>query len=407
VPDGAVDVVVVGGGPAGCSAALRLAAAGRRVLLCEAHAYPRDKLCGEFLSPECGPELEALGVWEAVRALAPERIDTACLTAPSGARWETRLPVPAWGLSRRALDAALAARAREAGVEVREGATVTGIVGNLHVGFRVEVTHLSHGADEGGEARYTVAARAVVAAHGKRAALDRALGRRFLARPQPFIALKRHFTGPPLPGRIELHTFPGGYCGMSALEGAAGGQAGAANVCLLAHASAWGRAAAAGSEAPETFVRWMRTQNPRLEEWLAQAAPLGERWLSIAQVPFGRKRAVVNDVFMTGDAAGLVAPLAGDGIAMALRGGALAAEHLLRSLDGGSSAAQARAGYARAWRREFGSRLRVGVLAQACLLRPAVFALVVPLLNAWPALGRFFVARTRDLRAVGQVYTRP
>ncbi len=394
--DSEFDVVVAGGGPAGCSAAIHLAAAGSRVLLCEAHPYPHDKLCGEFLSPECVPLLNELGVWPTVGALAPALIDTACLTAPGGAAWETRLPAPAWGLTRRALDAALAERARAAGVDLREGVTVSGIEGNLRDGFRVELITRE-------AARAPVRARAVIAAHGKRAGLDRVLDRRFLARPQPFLALKRHFHGPPLPGRIELHTFPGGYCGMSALEGAAGGGEGAANVCLLAHTSAWQRTGAKGPKAADMFIGWIRTQNPRLEAWLGRATPLGDRWLSIAQVPFGPKRAVVGEVLMAGDSAGLVAPLAGDGIAMALRGGQMAAEHIQRFLEGESPPAAITASYARAWRREFGGRVRVGRLAQALMLRPDIFGLALRLLNAVPSLGRYFVTRTRDLQGVADV----
>jgi flavin-dependent dehydrogenase len=331
-----------------------------------------------------------------VRALAPALIDTACLTSPGGAAWETRLPASAWGLTRRALDAALAERARKAGVDLREGVTVSGIEGSLQDGFRVKLATREAG-------RGPVRARAVIAAHGKRASLDRVLDRRFLARPQPFLALKRHFHGPPLPGRIELHTFPGGYCGMSALEGAAGGSEGAVNVCLLAHTSAWQRAGVKGPHAAEAFIEWIRTKNPRLEAWLSRATPLGSRWLSIAQVPFGPKRAVVGEVLMAGDAAGLVAPLAGDGIAMALRGGQLAAEHTRRFLRGERPPAAMTAQYALAWQQEFGGRVRVGRLAQALMLRPGMFGLALRLFNAAPSLGRYFVARTRDLRGVADV----
>ena len=394
--DSAFEVVVAGGGPAGCSAAIHLAAAGVRVLLCEARPYPHDKLCGEFLSPECAPLLNELGVWPAVRALSPALIDTACLTAPGGAAWETRLPAPAWGLTRRALDAAMAEQARAAGADLREGVTVNNIEGSLTDGFRVELLTREAG-------RAPVRARAVIAAHGKRASLDRVLDRRFLERSQQFLALKRHFHGPHLPGRIELHTFPGGYCGMSALEGAAGGTAGAANVCLLAHTSAWERAGAKGPHAAELFMKWIRTQNPRLEAWLSRATPLGDRWLSIAQVPFGPKRAVVGDVLMAGDAAGLVAPLAGDGIAMALRGGQLAAKHIRRFLAGARAPAAMTADYARTWGREFGGRVRVGRFAQHLMLRPGVFGLALRLLNTLPSLGLYFVKRTRDLRGVSDV----
>jgi flavin-dependent dehydrogenase len=377
------DAVVIGGGPAGTSAALHLAAGGARVLLGEAGAYPRDKLCGEFLSPECLPLLDALGVAPALRALGPELITTAALIGPHNVSWETRLPAPAWGLTRRALDAALAERARAAGVTVWTGTTITAITGNLESGFTVSLR---------GQAVDEVTARYVIAAHGKRATLDRTLGRKFMQQPQPFVALKRHFRGPLVPGRIELHTFPGGYCGLSAIEQSAG--SGAANICLLAQASAW-QHAGAGPDAPERLIAWLRTHSPRLDQWLARATPLGDKWISIAQVAFGPKPPVERDVLMAGDAAGLIAPLAGDGIAMALRGGQLAAAHVAAGL-GGAQAEQVRRGYARDWARAFSGRLRVGRFAQAFLLRPLGMSVALRLLRAAPALGNYFVTHTRE-----------
>jgi flavin-dependent dehydrogenase len=382
------------------------------VVLLEARAYPHDKLCGEFLSPECAGLLDDLGVTPVLRALAPVSIDTVCLTAPGGAAWESRLPGTAWGLTRQALDQSLAQRARAVGVEVRTSVSVTGIDGRLAQGFTLRVVGArpSHGADAGDQA---VRARTVIAAHGKRGALDRSLGRRFLHQPQPFLALKAHFAGPPLPGRIELHGFPGGYCGMSEIESSSemqctseiGGSASttchAANVCLLVHDTIFRRAGAAGPERVTAFIRWMRAQNPRLDAWLARATPLDERWLSIAQVPFGPKRPVEAEVLMAGDAAGLIVPLAGDGIAMALRGGQLAAEHSARFLSGRCSAVSLMDGYARAWSREFNARLRLGRLLQIVMLRPRLLGLGLRLLSAAPALGRYVVARTRAAPAAG------
>src|SRR5437762_5763199 len=103
MPDerGAYDVAVVGGGPAGSSAAIHLALQGARVVLLETRAYPHDKLCGEFLSPECAGLLDQLGLTATLRALGPALIETACLSAPDGTSWESRLPGPALGLTRR------------------------------------------------------------------------------------------------------------------------------------------------------------------------------------------------------------------------------------------------------------------------------------------------------------------
>src|SRR5438552_17815098 len=125
------DVVIIGGGPAGCSAAIHLAGQGWRIALIEAKRYPHHKVCGEFLCPECGILLERLGLTAAIQAHHPICIDTVCISAPDGTCWEARLPAPALGLSRYVLDAAMVERARTVGAEVYEGTTVTGISGNL------------------------------------------------------------------------------------------------------------------------------------------------------------------------------------------------------------------------------------------------------------------------------------
>ncbi len=371
------DAAIIGGGPAGCSAAIALAERGARVVLAEAKTYPHHKVCGEFLSPECHRLLEAVGVMPALDALHPVQIDVACITAPDGTAWETPFPGVALGISRSALDATLANHARSRGVDVREATAVTGVCGDLRRGFQLETRTPS--------GRAGIFARSVVAAYGKRGILDRALNRRFLDHPQPFVALKMHFHGPPLPRRIDLHAFGGGYCGMSEIE------TGAANVCFLAHQSAFARTG--GSI--DKFVKWMQAQNPRLREWLSQAEPIHDHWFSIGQVPFSKKTTVENDILMAGDAAGLIVPLAGDGIAMALYSGRLAALHIMEFLDGQLSADQLRMRYASQWQREFGSRLAVSRFLQIFMLRPRLLAPGLRLLTAVPPLGRYLVTHTR------------
>src|SRR5664279_3216119 len=125
------DVVVIGGGPAGCSAAISLSKRGLRVLLCEAKTYPHDKLCGEFLSPECAGMLDLLGMSERLPELGGVPIHSLKLTTADQNTWESRLPATALGLSRKTLDAALADQARRVGVTLQEAATVSGVSGNL------------------------------------------------------------------------------------------------------------------------------------------------------------------------------------------------------------------------------------------------------------------------------------
>ena len=375
------DVAVVGGGPAGCSAAITLARRGLRVVLFESRTYPHDKMCGEFLSPECSGLLENLGLGSRLASLGPVTIEKACLTAPDGTAWETQLPGTALGISRKLLDQALVEEFQRTGGTLREATTVTGIQGSLRDGFQVEL------AGKGGGRAETTHARAVICAHGKRGALDRSLGRSFFDQHSPFVALKAHFHGPPIPGRIELHAFPGGYCGMSEIED------GKKVVCLLAHESAFARAR--GPQGLDGFVDWMMGQNVLLHAWMQWAERIHERWITIAQVSFAPKPVVEGDIFMVGDAAGLIVPLAGNGISMALEGGQVSARYLEQFLTGELSAEAARSAYARAWKKRFALRLRLGRVLQPLMLDPRRASLMLRLVNAVPALGSYLTRSTR------------
>jgi len=376
--DGDFDVAVVGGGLAGCSAAIHLSRHGLRVVLFEAKTYPHHKVCGEFLSPECLSLLDELGLMPALRQSDPHPIRTAHITASDGTTWTTELPGMALGLSRYRLDPLLAQGARACTVTLLEGATVTTIQGDHETGFQIEA--------RAGTERIRISARGVIAAHGKRSNLDRALHRAFLDRPQPFIGLKVHLDAPPMPGRIELHGFPGGYCGLSEVEG------GLLNLCLLARQDIFQRA---GASIP-ALVDWMGTQNRSLKSRLGSAQPVTE-WFSIAQVPFLNKATMEGDILMAGDSAGLIAPLAGDGMSMALQGGKLAALYLNRFLNGQLSAHDLRWQYPAAWRREFAARMRLGRALQTLMLHPRFLALGLQTVNRLPGLGNFIVHHTRDL----------
>ncbi len=134
-----------------------------------------------------------------------------------------------------------------------------------------------------------------------------------------------------------------------------------------------------------------------LGAWLRQAVPVEDDWLSISQIPFMTKGAVQDDILFAGDSAGMIAPLAGDGMAMALHSGALAARSVERWLRGDVTGEAMLRDYARTWRRTFAMRLRLGRVLQAVMLRPALLTPGLRLMNTLPILGDFIVHQTRDL----------
>ena len=380
------DVAIVGGGLAGCNAALALAHQNRRVLLLEAKPYPHPKVCGEFLSPECVALFAASKFLPVLQQLNPVNIKRVRVTSTDGSTWKTEFPAPAFGISRYALDEAFVRFAAQNGVEVHDSARVTEIDGSLDQHFSL-TARTSVG-------RETFRAATVIAAHGKRSNLDRRLNRGFLNSAQPFIALKRHFIGPPLPEEIHLHVFPGGYCGISEIEG------GHMNVCMLVRQTTFQAVSRDARDQVDPFVSWIMTQNPFLRDWLEQATPVDPKWLSIAQVPFVDKTTTESDILMAGDAAGLVAPLAGDGMAMALHSGRLAAQLIDQYLDHRMTSTELKTTYSRAWNATFKNRVRLGRALQAMMLRPAMLEPGLRLLNVVPSLGRFLVENTRDMSLV-------
>lgn len=376
------DVAIIGGGIAGCATAIQLARKNLKVIVCEAKSFPHHKVCGEFLSPECTDMLNALGLTGAIQSLKPAVIDTVAIVAPTGATWQTPLPGVAIGLSRYSLDSLMAANARAHGVEFRELTTVTRVQGRLGSLFKLDIRTSTR--------QDSFQARAVIGAHGKRSAIDRTLNRPFLKVPQPFVGLKAHYYGPTLSGRIQLHTFPGGYCGMSEIENRQ------MNVCLLVRQEVFEQTCSASPAGITDFIDWMKTQNPTLGTWLSAAQPVYEPWISIAQVPFVDKQVVVNDILMVGDSAGLIAPIAGDGMSMALRASFIASKLVVDFLSGKISAKELRYRYTAEWWSAFRLRLRLSRLLQAFMLRPGWLTPGLHFMNTMPMLGRYLLIHTRD-----------
>lgn len=372
------DVIVVGGGVGGGAAAIKLAAQGLQVALLEAGRTPRHKMCGEFLSPEAIPILQRLEVWDSITRLNPAPMNGVRLTAMSGILLESSLPQGAIGVSRYRLDALLLEHGAKVGVDVRTQCAVSGIQGTFEDGFRVLMGH--------GEELQT---RVVIGAWGKRATLDRTMGRRFFGKPAPFLALKRHIRGIEPNGWVELHGFNGGYCGVNGVED------GVVNVCLLTSIQAWERS----GKNVDAFWQMIQQENSRLAERLQGAEAVSED-IVISNISFATRGAVEHDILMVGDSAALISPLAGNGQAMALQAAELASDMAGVYCAGAITATDLREGYRRRWQGLFSERLRLGRLLQPLFLNPNALNIGLRVGRWLPALVQWMVAGTRE-RQVG------
>lgn len=357
------DVAIAGGGPAGTSAAIHLAASGARVLLIEQKKFPRAKLCGEFISPECLRHFERLGV--ADQMLSTGGANLTCTVFYSHKNRSLIVPSEwfgssssALGLSRAEMDQKLLDRAKVCGVTVVEDAHVSDLIFNRAVvqGIRVRV---------GNELR-NYEALMCIDATGRTRALARKLkaGRNAHngGRRPSLIAFKAHFKdAQPAEGACEIYSYPGGYGGLDQVEG------GLSNLCFIVSAKEVRRV---GSD-PDLVLRKLVFQNPRAAYTLARARRCTE-WLSVSIERFGRHKLVpANGLLAVGDAAAFIDPFTGSGILMALESGEVAArtilDHLEKLREGASFTALAR-DYRQNYGQSFNSRLR------ACsLLRRVAF----------------------------------
>lgn len=379
--DRVADLVVIGAGPAGCILALSLARSGYDVVLCEQHRIPHDKLCGEFLSGQAVARLREVGLADGlVRDFAPPIIDHLRFVVPGERELVHPLAPPAIGLSRLRLDATLAAACVEAGVEVRSRWRAARVRAD-QAGFVVDGV-----ASAGGEERQHLRARVVAGAFGKEERLMDGRGSENEP-PLEFIACKAHHLGEPPRGAVELFAFPGGYCGVAAIEG------GRVNVCALATRASFRRAGAT----IEGLLAEASRQNSALAERLSRLEPVGSSFLTAGGMRFRRRLPVSRSLLHLGDAAAMIAPLCGDGIGIALSSAALARHWVARRLEGRVGHEAMLAGYARSWRSAFLRPLARGDALQQLLLAPRAAAWTVRVCRAWPAITAWLVRGTREV----------
>ncbi len=308
------DVAVVGGSLAGSAAAAALARGGASVVVLERASFPRPKICGCFLSHEALPVLERMAIRNELRNETAETIARFALVTAGGRRVESDLPAPVLSLSRARLDSLSAAAAERQGARLHFSAAVQSFEGNLREGFRVKVA----GADLG--------ARVLLGAWGRYSPLDGRLSRPFFRQEPSLFGFGKQLTGDGsrFAGRAVLHLFDGGYLGLSRVEG------GVVNLAALATP----RVAKAAHHDFDELLGRLKTESPALAVDLEGLTPVPGPILVSEPVHLGLRPAVAGDVLLVGDAAGVIDPYTGTGMALALLSGEAAAGPILDFLAG-------------------------------------------------------------------------
>lgn len=371
------DVAIIGGGLAGLAASIQLSRAAHSVILFEKEKYPFHKVCGEYISMESWDFLESLGL--PLSELSLPIIDTLLLTAPNGKSFTTKLPQGGFGISRYTLDNSLAQIAKESGVQIMEETKVEDV--------KLEKTFTISFSSKETKVR-SINAKVCCAAFGKRSNLDVKWSRDFLkdesSRLNNYIGIKYHIQVDWKENVIGLHNFKNGYCGVSKIE------SDKYCLCYMTKAANLKNCNNDIEQLQETVL----SANPHLKKIFSEAEILEQFPVTISQINFNRKTQYENNILMLGDAAGMITPLCGNGMSIALHTGQIAAGLIDGFLQEKISGEQLLNLYKRQWRRNFARRMQAGRLIQSFFGSNALSNVFVSSFKALPFLARPLIKMT-------------
>ncbi len=363
------DVIIIGGGLAGLTCAIHLSIKGMKVLLIEKHPYPKHKVCGEYISNEVLPYLNALGFDPFEHGAT--RITRLTLSTARSNSITVNLPRGGFGISRYRIDAALAKLAAEKGANITQ-ATVQEIDYDENQ-FKVLTNQ--------GEVYST---SLVIGAFGKRSNLDVHLDREFMSLPAPNLAVKAHYSGVFPDDLVGLHNFKGGYCGVSKVEDDR------INVCYITDLNAFKK-----HKNIVTFQQEVMSKNRYLRAAFDHMEMEFKNPVTISNISFHTKNPVKDHVLMCGDSAGMIHPLAGNGMSMAIRSAQMLSLLILKYKSGKiTSRTNLETSYATQWNESFSTRLRWGRVIEQIFRRNILSEIILILLKIFPFLLSLIIRNT-------------
>jgi len=351
----------VGGGIAGLTTAIHLSKFKQSVLLIEKNSYPKHKVCGEYVSNEVIPYLNFLGIYpikEGAKKISKVQISTIKGNLITG-----ELPLGGFGISRFFFDSLLLKKASFNGVKVLKD-TVNFISYKNGVFFIKTKNSKSY------------KSKITIGAFGKRSELDQKMKRKFIQNKSPYLAVKLHVKGNFPDNMIGLHNFNGGYCGVSKVEN------NSINLCYITDYKSFKK-----FKNISTFQKKVVYKNKHLKKIFEQSTSVFEKPLTISQISFESKRPVENHVIMCGDTAGMIHPLCGNGMGMAIISAQLASNLILQFLNGEIKTREnLEKKYIKNWNKEFKKRLVTGHLIAKLFRNKIISQFVYSILKMIPSL---------------------
>ncbi|RAW03549.1 NAD(P)/FAD-dependent oxidoreductase [Pseudochryseolinea flava] len=362
-------IIIIGGGLAGLITAVKLIDAGIPCTVIEKKSFPFHRVCGEYVSNEAAPFLKNNGLFPV--DIDHSNINTLLLSSTQGKSVTIPLAMGGFGISRYAFDDFIYREALRRGVTFMLNTEVSSVQFNEDQ-FVLKAGH------------ETLVADVVVGAFGKRSRLDVSMQRAFTRHRSPYVGVKYHVRINHQPNVIGLHNFQGGYCGISNIE------EGKTNLCYLTHRDQLKRF----GNIPQ-FQEAILWENPYLKNIFNEAEFLFHAPETINEITFETKSVVEDHLLMTGDAAGMITPLCGNGMAMAIHSAKLLSELLIRFVhDHRFTREKLEHSYEEAWRKHFAMRLWRGRHIQRLFGHPWASSFAVSLARGSAPVAKQLVRMT-------------
>ncbi len=364
-------IIIIGGGLAGLTNAFLLASKDFEVTVIERKKYPFHRVCGEYVSNEVLPFLQQIGL--SPDELGAAEIKKLVVTASNGKVLQTDLDLGAFGISRYRLDEAFYQLAKKTGVNFLLDAKVLDVRFSEEI-FEVELSDLILKAD------------IVIGAFGKRSNIDQKLNRSFFLKRSPFIGVKYHIKTDFAKDTIRLDNFKGGYCGLNKIENDL--------YCLCYLAENKHLKEFSSIPLMEEHVLY---KNPYLTQIFKDSDFVWDKPEVINEISFERKTLVENHILMCGDTAGMIAPLCGNGMAMAIHSAKILADNIFSICKDGINPQKRREleyNYQKEWERQFALRLKIGRGVQRLFGNDLLTQIALATLKTFPIITHKIIKKT-------------
>lgn len=362
-------ITIIGGGLSGLTAAIHLSKLGFSVLVIEKNKYPLHKVCGEYISNEVIPYFQMLEI--NINDLLPQNISKLSFSTSKGTIIKQNLPLGGFGISRYTLDEFLYKKALLNGCKF------------IHDNVE-EITFDKDNFTISTAENLIFKSQIVIGAFGKRSNIDQKLNRNFIQKKSPWLAVKAHYSGDFPNDLVGLHNFKGGYCGVSKVED------NRINICYLADYKTFKQ-----YKNIDEYQKEVLFQNPNLKRIFQNSTLIFTKPLTISQISFDKKQAVENHILMIGDTAGLIHPLCGNGMAMAIHSAKIVSELVDKFYKNEiKTRIELENTYTKEWNFNFKKRLKTGRFLANLLQKPKLSEILMHILVTFPFLLPLIIKKT-------------